>query len=214
MKITRNLLRITIWGVSGRCKVQFKSQKLLFNGRCCAQTLKNHNSHPLRSWKNIKSIWILQTHWGKVSNATMRILFLKGYLASFADKRNLKKVTLRDQNGWIFRIHPKGGGQRPFEIFPKIHPFWYPDLSLTFLPTTPPLSSKRAKVMLCPKNRIISKAQVYNLDHCNGISCYQGDNAYSYWGVLGKVRGRFREEKAAPPRYFSTFPLVCYSSLV
>ena len=26
--------------------MQFKSQKLLLNGRCCAQTLKNHNFHP------------------------------------------------------------------------------------------------------------------------------------------------------------------------
>ena len=134
MKITRNLLRITIWGVSGRCKVQFKSQKLLFNGRCCAQTLKNHNSHPPTEVGNNKKshphpplgVGLNQINLdfanalGKVSNATMRILFLKGYLASFADKRNLKKVTLRDQNGWIFRIHPKGGGIKgPLKFFRK-----------------------------------------------------------------------------------------------
>ena len=144
MKITWNLLRITIWGVSGRCKVQFKSQKLLFNGRCCAQTLKNHNSHPLRSWKKIKSIWILQTHWGKVSNATMRILFLKGYLASFADKRNLKKVTLRDQNGWIFRILPRGGGSKALWNFSENSSVLVP-WPVSNIPTNPPFPQKGQK---------------------------------------------------------------------
>ena len=100
--------------------MQFKSQKLLLNGRCCAQTLKNHNFHPhlsIGGGKNRmkggfakalgKSVdrsqplfyFVPQDSHSqagstrKVSIATLRILSIKGYLAPFADKRNLKKIT-------------------------------------------------------------------------------------------------------------------------
>ena len=32
---------------------------------------------------------------------------------------------------WIGNANMRGGGQRPFGTFPKIHPFWKPDTSLT-----------------------------------------------------------------------------------
>ena len=69
MKITWNLLRITILGVGGRCKVQFKSQKLLLNGLWALKLLKTLIPTPSTGVGKNQMKWVLQKHWGKVWTA-------------------------------------------------------------------------------------------------------------------------------------------------